>query len=85
MTDENRKSEATSREDVRTLNISDDNALPTGQSSTEGVCTRALRDRVHAAKRRLEMAMQYTMWSEVRVELRAAHAELAKALADIGG
>jgi len=46
---------------------------------------RSLRDRVHAAKKRLEMAMQYTMWSEVRVELRAAHAELAKALADIGG
>lgn len=46
---------------------------------------RALRDRVRAAKARLETAMQYTMWSEVRVELRAAHAELAKALADIGG
>ena len=46
---------------------------------------RALRDRVHAAKRRLEMAMQYTMWSEVRVELRAAHAELATALDRLGG
>lgn len=45
---------------------------------------RALRDRVRAAKARVETAMLYTMWSEVRVELRAAHAELVKVLADVG-
>ena len=63
-------------------------SAPTSGAPTLSVFSddvRALRDRVHAAKKRLEMAMQYTMWSEVRVELRAAHAELAKALADIGG
>jgi|CZKU01.1.fsa_nt_gi hypothetical protein len=45
---------------------------------------RAIRDRMRAAKTRVEIAMQYTMWSEVREELRAAHSELALALAHIG-
>jgi hypothetical protein len=57
---------------VPTLSIPDDDVRP-------------LRDRVHAARRHLEIAMQFTMWSEVRVEMRAAHAELMKVLADIDG
>ncbi len=72
MTNENPEPATTHPDGANKLSVADDEV-------------RALRDRVHAAKRRLEIAMQYTMWSEVRVELRAAHAELAKALANIGG
>jgi hypothetical protein len=83
MTDENRKSEAACQEDARTLNVADDNASPTEQSSTEGA-SRALHDRVRAAKTRVDIAMKYTMWSEVREALRAAQSELAAALAHFG-
>lgn len=45
---------------------------------------RAIRDRMRAAKTRVEIAMQYTMWSEVREELRGVQSDLAAALAHIG-
>jgi hypothetical protein len=45
---------------------------------------RAIRDRMRAGKTRVEIAMQYTMWSEVREELRGVQSDLAAALAQIG-
>jgi hypothetical protein len=45
---------------------------------------RAIRDRVCAAKTRVEIAMTYTMWSEVREELRGVQSDLAVALTHIG-
>ncbi len=40
----------------------------------------AIRARLDAAREHLERAMSYTMWPEVREELRALRAELARAL-----
>jgi hypothetical protein len=51
--------------------------------SDEGV--RAIHDRVHAAKARIETAMLYVMFPEVREELRNVQSDLAVALAHISG
>jgi hypothetical protein len=51
--------------------------------SDDGI--RAIHDRVHAAKARIETAMLYVMFPEVREELRNVQSDLAVALAYIGG
>ncbi len=45
---------------------------------------RAIRDRIWVARTRLEIAMAFTMWSEVREELRGIQSDLAIALGYIG-
>jgi hypothetical protein len=45
---------------------------------------RAIRDRMRAAQTRVETALAYVMWPEVRQELRQVQVELAEALALIG-
>lgn len=46
---------------------------------------RAIRDRVSAAKLRIEIAMRFTMHKEVRNQLRSVQSDLAVALSHIGG
>jgi hypothetical protein len=46
---------------------------------------RAMRDRMQAARTRIEIAMQFVMFPEVRKELRGVQSDLAEALAYIGG
>ena len=45
---------------------------------------RAIRDRMRAAKTRIEIALGYVMFPEVREELRSVQVDLAVALAYIG-
>jgi hypothetical protein len=45
---------------------------------------RAIRDRMNAAKLRIQIAMQFTMHGEVREQLRSVQSDLAVALAYIG-
>lgn len=45
---------------------------------------RAIRDRMNAAKLRIQIAMQFTMHKEVREQLRSVQSDLAVALAHIG-
>ena len=45
---------------------------------------RCIRDRMRAAQTRVETALAYVMWPEVRQELRQVQVELAEALALIG-
>ena len=45
---------------------------------------RVIRDRMRAAQTRVETALSYVLWSEVRVELRGVQSVLAEALALIG-
>jgi hypothetical protein len=45
---------------------------------------RAIRDRISAAKARVEIALEYVMYPEVREELRSVKSDLAVALAYIG-
>jgi hypothetical protein len=68
----NTKPEVMGQEVAPTLNVADP-------------AVRGVRDHLRVAKTRVEIAMQYTMWSEVREELRAAHSELTTALAHISG
>ena len=46
---------------------------------------RAIRDRMCAAKTRIEIALGYVMYPEVREELRNVKSDLAVALSYIGG
>lgn len=46
---------------------------------------RAIRDRMCAAKARIEIALEYVMYPEVREELRNVKSDLAVALSYIGG
>ncbi|MGD0680132.1 MAG: hypothetical protein ABSC94_32520 [Polyangiaceae bacterium] len=45
---------------------------------------RAIRDRLWVAKSRIEIAMRFTMWTEVRQELEGVQSDLATALKFIG-
>ncbi len=45
---------------------------------------RAIRDRMNTAQCRVQIAMQFVMYPEVREELRKAQADLALALSYIG-
>ena len=53
-------------------------------SVTDDDRVRAIRDRMNAAKTRIEIALGYVMFSEVREELRNVQSDLAVALAYIG-
>jgi hypothetical protein len=53
-------------------------------SVSEDDKVRVIRDRMRAAQTRVETALSYVMWSEVRVELRGVQTDLAEALALIG-
>lgn len=59
-------------EDQRTLSVTADDRV------------RAIRDRMNAAKLRVQIAMQFTMHKEVREQLRSVQSDLAMALAYIG-
>jgi hypothetical protein len=72
VTQKHLKAEAkTMSNENRSSGVSDDNI-------------RAIRDRLSSAKKGVDIAMQYTMWSEVREELRKAQSDLAMALSCIG-
>jgi|CXWL01.1.fsa_nt_gi hypothetical protein len=58
--------------DDRKLSVADDERV------------RAIRDRISAAKTRVEIALEYVMYPEVREELRNVKSDLALALAHIG-
>lgn len=65
--------------------VSPETQLTEGQGlSVSDDRVRAIRDRINAAKARVEIAMQYTMWSEVREELRGVQSDLAMALDHLG-
>ncbi len=53
-------------------------------SVSEDERVRAIRNRMQAAKTRIETAMQFVMFPEVREELRCVQIDLAVALAYIG-
>jgi uncharacterized protein (DUF2461 family) len=53
--------------------------------SVEDESVRAIRNRLWATRTRLEAAMSYVMYPEVREELRQAHAHLTDAFSYIGG
>jgi hypothetical protein len=53
--------------------------------SVEDESVRAIRNRVNAAKLRIEIAMRFTMHREVREQLRCVQSDLAVALAYISG
>ena len=55
-----------------------EHTLPASGDSDENLD--AIRARLNAARGHLERAMSYTMWPEVREELRALRAELALAM-----
>lgn len=59
-------------EDQKALNVTADERV------------RAMRARVSAAKARVEAALEYVMFPEVRQELKSARSDLAAALAYIG-
>lgn len=71
-------------DDLRALSAADENALPQGQSSTEGAHLEAVRDHVRLAKARIETALGFVMFPEVREELRKARSHLALTLSFIG-
>jgi hypothetical protein len=52
--------------------------------SVEDERVRAIRDRMRAAKTRIELALSYVMFPEVREELRCVQSDLAVALDYIG-
>ena len=62
---------STNGDEVQRLSIEDDNV-------------RAIRNRLWAAKARVETAMHYVMFPEVREELRGVQLDLAQALERIG-
>lgn len=53
-------------------------------SVSEDERVRAIRDRISAAKTRIEIALEYVMYPEVREELRNVKSDLAVALSHIG-
>lgn len=54
-------------------------------SVSEDERVRAIRDRLNAAKTRIEIVLGFVMFPEMREELRSAQSDLAVALSYIGG